>query len=63
MYSSDMSSFSGDDMGNYMYPMAIGSFLNHSHQGNISIFKASLTNPNTGILFYNDDLKYTINVR
>ncbi|HET6641084.1 MAG TPA: hypothetical protein VFG77_05725 [Nitrososphaeraceae archaeon] len=26
-------------------------------------FKASLTNPTTGILFYNDDLKYTINVR
>jgi hypothetical protein len=26
-------------------------------------FKASLTNPTTGILFYNDDLKYTINVK
>ncbi|MGA7691806.1 MAG: hypothetical protein WCA61_05815, partial [Nitrososphaeraceae archaeon] len=26
-------------------------------------FKASLTNPATGILFYNDDLKYTINVK
>jgi hypothetical protein len=26
-------------------------------------FKASLSNPTTGILFYNDDLKYTINVR
>jgi hypothetical protein len=25
-------------------------------------FKASLTNPTTGILFYSDDLKYTINV-
>jgi hypothetical protein len=26
-------------------------------------FKASLTNPTTGILFYNDDLRYTLNVR
>jgi hypothetical protein len=26
-------------------------------------FKASLTNPTTGILFYNDDLKYTLNVK
>jgi hypothetical protein len=26
-------------------------------------FKASLTNPTTDILFYNDDLKYTINVK
>lgn len=26
-------------------------------------FKASLTNPTTGILFYNDDVKYTINVK
>jgi hypothetical protein len=26
-------------------------------------FKASLTNPTTGTLFYNDDLKYTINVK
>ena len=26
-------------------------------------FKAGLTNPTTGILFYNDDLKYTINVK
>jgi hypothetical protein len=26
-------------------------------------FKASLTNPITGILFYNDDMKYTINVK
>ena len=26
-------------------------------------FKASLTNPTTGILFYNDDLKYKINVK
>jgi hypothetical protein len=26
-------------------------------------FKASLTNPTTGILFYNDDMKYTINVK
>ena len=25
-------------------------------------FKASLTNPTTGILFYSDDLKYTVNV-
>jgi hypothetical protein len=25
-------------------------------------FKASLTNPITGILFYSDDLKYTVNV-
>lgn len=25
-------------------------------------FKASLTNPTTGILFYNDDVKYNINV-
>ena len=25
-------------------------------------FKASLTNPTTGILFYSDDLKYTLNV-
>jgi hypothetical protein len=24
-------------------------------------FKASLTNPTTGILFYSDDLKYTVN--
>lgn len=26
-------------------------------------FKASLTNPTTGILFYNDEVKYTINVK
>lgn len=26
-------------------------------------FKASLTNPTTGILFYSDDLRYTLNVR
>ena len=26
-------------------------------------FKASLTNPTTGILFYNDDVKYTVNVK
>jgi hypothetical protein len=26
-------------------------------------FKASLTNPTTGILFYNDDIKYTIDVK
>jgi hypothetical protein len=26
-------------------------------------FKASLANPTTGILFYNDDVKYTINVK
>ena len=26
-------------------------------------FKASLTNPTTGILFYNDDVKYTLNVK
>ena len=26
-------------------------------------FKASLTNPTTGILFYNDDVKYTLNIR
>jgi hypothetical protein len=25
-------------------------------------FKASLTNPITGIIFYSDDLKYTVNV-
>lgn len=32
--------------------------------GNHTIhFKASLTNPTTGILFYNDDIKYNINVK
>ena len=25
-------------------------------------FKASLTDPTTGIIFYSDDLKYTVNV-
>ena len=26
-------------------------------------FKVSLTNPTTGVLFYNDDLKYTLSVK